>query len=245
MTAKELAEVIYDLMRSAPIPCMVNGEMGRAAFFDRGSQKAQLVILLEHYRAATPADELQRLRDWKESAMKQLAKSEKLMEVLPPKYWGWDVYDAAIDCITAERGAATKAETCPDLRPEFVWQCIHCSMRVETHCDFHINQRPICTQCNAEMAPWHSPAPAPQPATEEYSVPPPIFWTCKNCGTAEMVSSKETHCPACGLPMAEPAPQPIEVNAPICKSCGKGFLECQCSPRMKIVEPAPQKEKSE
>ena len=32
-----------------------------------------------------------------------------------------------------------------------VWNCINCSASVTTKCDFHINDRPICNRCNAEM----------------------------------------------------------------------------------------------
>jgi hypothetical protein len=35
-----------------------------------------------------------------------------------------------------------------------IWSCINCRNRVETHCDFHINERPVCVQCNAEMEPF-------------------------------------------------------------------------------------------
>lgn len=37
------------------------------------------------------------------------------------------------------------------LAPQFVWKCVNCSMRVATHGDLHINERPVCVQCNAEM----------------------------------------------------------------------------------------------
>jgi hypothetical protein len=50
--------------------------------------------------------ELQYLRDWKESAMKQLGKSDALRDILPiADYWGWDIYDAAIDYIKKLREA--------------------------------------------------------------------------------------------------------------------------------------------
>lgn len=39
------------------------------------------------------------LEAWKESAMIQLNKAEKLKDVLPSKYLGWDVYEASIDYI--------------------------------------------------------------------------------------------------------------------------------------------------
>lgn len=45
--------------------------------------------------------ELRELRDWKESAMVQLAKSDRLRELLPDRYWGWDVYDATVAEIKA------------------------------------------------------------------------------------------------------------------------------------------------
>lgn len=50
-------------------------------------------------QAAEPERELKELREWKQSAMRRLAKSEKLKQILPPKYWGWDVYDATLDHI--------------------------------------------------------------------------------------------------------------------------------------------------
>jgi hypothetical protein len=51
--------------------------------------------------AAPPADELQTLRDWKESALKQLAKSDVLHNALREhsEYLGWDVHEAAADLI--------------------------------------------------------------------------------------------------------------------------------------------------
>jgi hypothetical protein len=38
--AGELAEILYDLFRSAPIPCKMNGEMGKIAFYSRDEQIA-------------------------------------------------------------------------------------------------------------------------------------------------------------------------------------------------------------
>jgi hypothetical protein len=35
----------------------------------------------------------------------------------------------------------------------YLWKCINCSMVIRTTCDFHINDRPICLRCNAEMEP--------------------------------------------------------------------------------------------
>ena len=35
----------------------------------------------------------------------------------------------------------------------YIWQCIMCKKRVQTATDFHINDRPICVECNAEMQP--------------------------------------------------------------------------------------------
>jgi len=40
------------------------------------------------------------------------------------------------------------------LAPQFVWKCVNCSMRVATHGDLHVNERPLCVQCNAEMEPY-------------------------------------------------------------------------------------------
>lgn len=37
---------------------------------------------------------------------------------------------------------------------KFLWSCVNCRIRVETICDFHINDRPICVHCNAEMEPY-------------------------------------------------------------------------------------------
>jgi len=47
------------------------------------------------------AEEVKELRDWKESAIVQLRKSEKLHEYLREHgdYLGWDVYDAALDLL--------------------------------------------------------------------------------------------------------------------------------------------------
>jgi hypothetical protein len=35
----------------------------------------------------------------------------------------------------------------------FVWKCIVCGHRVMTQMDLHVNDRPICVECNAEMEP--------------------------------------------------------------------------------------------
>jgi hypothetical protein len=35
----------------------------------------------------------------------------------------------------------------------FVWECINCGYRVATAFDLHINDRPTCVECNAEMEP--------------------------------------------------------------------------------------------
>jgi hypothetical protein len=41
------------------------------------------------------------LTEWKESAMRQLSKSEKLKAILPSKYLGWDVYEATVDYVVS------------------------------------------------------------------------------------------------------------------------------------------------
>lgn len=33
----------------------------------------------------------------------------------------------------------------------FIWKCPDCRIRVRTILDLHINQRPICVECNVEM----------------------------------------------------------------------------------------------
>jgi rubrerythrin len=50
----------------------------------------------------TLEQEIEELRDWKESAMKQLRKAEHLREYLMAhgEYLGWDLYDAALDLLT-------------------------------------------------------------------------------------------------------------------------------------------------
>lgn len=52
--------------------------------------------------------ELQELRDWKESALQALAKSDGLYEVLREhgEYLGWDVHDAAVDLIRKLKASA-------------------------------------------------------------------------------------------------------------------------------------------
>jgi hypothetical protein len=42
------------------------------------------------------------------------------------------------------------------LAPQFTWRCIdpyraQCPVVIQTHQDFHINERPVCALCNAEM----------------------------------------------------------------------------------------------
>jgi len=34
----------------------------------------------------------------------------------------------------------------------FIWECPGCGIRVQTLFDLHVNQRPICVECNIEMA---------------------------------------------------------------------------------------------
>lgn len=53
------------------------------------------------------------------------------------------------------------------LKALFIWKCINCGKRVQTHFDCHINFRPICVECNAEMMPQRLSTPAPQVATVE------------------------------------------------------------------------------
>jgi hypothetical protein len=38
--------------------------------------------------------------------------------------------------------------------PLSIWSCINCRKRVATACDFNINSRPNCVECNAEMEPF-------------------------------------------------------------------------------------------
>jgi hypothetical protein len=45
--ARQLAELLYDIFRSAPIPCKVNGGIGKVAFFSRDAQIAQATQIIE------------------------------------------------------------------------------------------------------------------------------------------------------------------------------------------------------
>ena len=54
--AREQAELFYDLFRSAPIPSVVNGEVGRAAFFGRHSQVAYSADMLKRYAEQVARD---------------------------------------------------------------------------------------------------------------------------------------------------------------------------------------------
>jgi hypothetical protein len=49
----------------------------------------------------TPEEEVKDLRAWKESAIVQFRKANKLMEYVKERgnYLGWDLYDAAIDLL--------------------------------------------------------------------------------------------------------------------------------------------------
>jgi len=33
----------------------------------------------------------------------------------------------------------------------FIWKCGGCGIRVQTLFNLHVNQRPICVECNLEM----------------------------------------------------------------------------------------------
>lgn len=66
-------------------------------------------------KLAALTQERDRLRDWKESALKSLAKSEKLHKLLPAKYLGWDVYEAAEAELTTLRAALAQMEKERDL----------------------------------------------------------------------------------------------------------------------------------
>lgn len=51
------------------------------------------------------------------------------------------------ECAECEKSAGPQSEL-------HVWECVMCQISVGTICDFHINSRPICCQCNAEMIPF-------------------------------------------------------------------------------------------
>jgi hypothetical protein len=64
---------------------------------------------------AKPSDierEVKELRGWKDSAMVQLGKADKLRAMLPTRgYWGWDVYDATADYIEKLKSGAAFAQS--------------------------------------------------------------------------------------------------------------------------------------
>jgi len=67
----------------------------------------------------------------------------------------------------------------------FIWRCVGCGIRVQTLFDLHVNQRPICVECNIEMGPDDRPI-------------------CKKC--SEPINDEMGHmcptpadpCPVCG-----------------------------------------------
>jgi len=48
----------------------------------------------------------------------------------------------------------------------YIWKCCMCEKRIQTDCDFHINSRPICCECNAEMTPQEEVAMTPEEITK-------------------------------------------------------------------------------
>lgn len=61
---------------------------------------------------------LRQLRAWNQLAMNQLAKADKLKELLPAKYLGWDVYEAIVDHVNSLSARSIVSEIAQKLRAE-------------------------------------------------------------------------------------------------------------------------------
>jgi len=77
-------------------------------------------------------------------------------KVKPQKTWLLpQEYPLGTVCRDAE--ATPKPVAAAEPPSMWIWRCIKCRMCVQTQQDLHINQRPICVQCNAEMEPANAP----------------------------------------------------------------------------------------